>query len=66
MTTQTHNIEIAVDATEAHEFAAWLNEQGHDAQVGNSTGSYIDGQWTQADQEASNILNALWDSFCNA
>lgn len=65
-----YKIEIAFDicGTEegAHEFAAWLNEKGHDAKVGNSTGSYVDGRWTHIDQEASEIMNLLWYEFCNS
>ena len=64
----TYAIEIAFDAcgTEeaAQEFAAWLNEKGHDAKVGNSTGSYVDGRSTSNDEEAREIMNNLWDEFC--
>lgn len=66
----TYTIEIAFDScgTEegAHEFAAWLNEKGHTAKIGNSTGSYVDGRWTCSDEEAREIMNSLWDEFCNS
>lgn len=57
---------LAVDHTEADEFAEYLNEQGHDAQVGNSTGSYVDGSQTDHDQDANDWLNGQWDAYCNA
>ncbi len=65
MLEKTHKIEIAVDHTEADEFCAWLNEQGHSATVGTSTGNYVDGEWTSSDADASEILNGLWDEYCN-
>jgi len=65
MKTNTHKIEIAVDHAEADEFCAWLNTQGHTATVGRSTGNYVDGDWTSSDQAAGDILNGLWDDYCN-
>lgn len=65
MKTNTHEIEIAVDHTEAEEFCAWLNEQGHSATVGRYTGNYVDGEWTSSSAEAGEILNTLWDEYCN-
>lgn len=66
----TYKIEIAFDScgTEeaANEFASWLNEKGHDASVGKSTGSYVDGRWTSNDEEAREIMNSLWDEFCGS
>jgi hypothetical protein len=61
----SYKIEIAVDTTEADEFCAWLNEQGHDATVGDSTGNYIDGVWTSSDEQANTILGDLWAEYCN-
>lgn len=64
----TYTIEIAFDASgteeAAQEFATWLNEQGHDARVGNSTGSYVDGRSTSNDEDAREIMNNLWNEFC--
>lgn len=57
-------IEIAVDNIEAKAFSAWLREQGHEATVGNSTGNYVDGVWTSADENANDIFSELWDSYC--
>ncbi len=62
----THNIEISIDNDEGQQFADWLNSQGHDAKVGNSTGDYIDGVWTSHDNDANEIMNALWSRYCNA
>jgi len=61
-----HEIIIASDNHEAAEFAAWLIEQGHTAQVGTSTGNYVDGAWTSTDDVANEIMRALWDAYCNA
>jgi len=62
----SHQIEIAVDTVEADEFAAWLNANGHDAKVGNSTGNFIDGVRTSTDNDANETMRALWDAYCNA
>ena len=53
-------IEIGFDGcgNEAQLFADWLTEQGHDAFVGNSTASYVDGE---ANDE---VMRELWDRFC--
>ena len=58
-------IEIAVDSNEADEFANWLNNHGHEANVGTSTGNYIDGEHTANDPELQETLNDLWDEYCN-
>jgi hypothetical protein len=61
----TYQIEIACDSIEAEEFVAWLNKKGHDAEVGNSTENYIDCICTHHDLEMNEIMNALWDEYCN-
>lgn len=66
MSNATHRIEVSFDNPEAEQFVAWLNANGHDAKVGRSTGNYVDGNWTSSDLDASQIMNALWDSYCNA
>lgn len=60
-----HKIEIAVDHLEGSKFVAWLNKNGHDAAIGSSTGNYVDGEWTSSDDDANQILNNLWDKYCN-
>ena len=60
-----YDVEISCDNDEGEEFAAWLISQGHTAEVGRSTGSYIDGVWTSHDHEASDIMRSLWDSYCD-
>jgi hypothetical protein len=60
-----YKIEIAVDHLEGSEFVAWLNKNGHDAAIGSSTGNYVDGEWTSSDDDANQILNNLWDKYCN-
>jgi hypothetical protein len=64
--TQQHTIEIAYNAHEAAEFVAWLNNQGHNATVGNDTGSYINGVETGNDEETNEMMTSLWDEYCNA
>lgn len=62
----TYRIELSIDTTEAEQFCAWLIEQGHDAKIGRSTGNYVNGAWTSADETANEIMNALWSSYCNS
>lgn len=62
----TYEIIIAVDTPEAEEFATWLEEQGHSAKVGDSTGNYADGVWASSDSEADEIMNRLWGDYCNS
>lgn len=62
----TYEIIIAVDTPEVEEFAAWLEDQGHSAKVGDGTGDYIDGVWTSSDAEANEIMNRLWDDYCKS
>ncbi len=57
-------IEIAHDTPQAKQFLSWLRDQGHDASIGNSTGNYIDGEWTSSDEDANRIMNDLWEDFC--
>lgn len=64
MTMKAHRIEIAVNHTEADEFCAWLNERGHYATVGRTTGNYVDDYWTSSSTEAGEILNSLWTEYC--
>lgn len=51
-------IEIAIDHVEAEQFCAWLNANGYDATIGQSTGCYIDGN--RAD------INDLWEQYCDS
>jgi len=66
MKMEQYKIEIASDHAEAEEFVSWLNNQGHDALIGTSTGNYIDGIWTSTDPEMSEIMNGLWGEYCNS
>jgi hypothetical protein len=61
--TQTYTVEIACDTEEAEQFAAWLRDQGHEAKVGRSTGTYINGQ---RDAETDEIAGRLWSEYCAA
>lgn len=60
-----YEIEIAVDNPEADQFCEWLNSKGHSASVGDSTGNYIDGELTGNSVEANEVMNNLWDEYCN-
>ena len=67
MTKQTaRTIEIACDQHEAAEFAEWLTAEGHNASVGNSTGSYVDGDCTDHDGAANDWLTRQWNDYCNS
>ena len=59
-------ITIAVDHQESEQFCAWLIEQGHAANVGSSTGNYINGEPTGSSDELNIKMNSLWDSYCNS
>ena len=48
----TVTIIISSDNDDGEQFAAWLQQQGNTASVGNSTGNYI--------------MGMLWNSYCNA
>ena len=63
---ESHTFEIACDAPEAAEFAAWLNDRGHEAVVGRTTGNYVDGDCTSHDDDARGVMNLMWEMYCNA
>ena len=65
-TMNTVTIIISRDNDEGEQFAAWLQQQGHTASVGNSTGNYINGALTSSDAEANETMRMLWNSYCNA
>ncbi len=63
-------IEIGTDSCDGHEeaFRDWLNERGHLAHVGRTTGSYVDGVWTSESSDegrhANEVLNSIWSKYC--
>jgi hypothetical protein len=59
-----HIVVIACDATEAHEFAEYLNDIGHCAFVGNDTGNLIDGYPTSNYVSANLTMQSLWNAYC--
>jgi hypothetical protein len=61
-----HRIEIACDTDGANDFCEWLIEQGHDADVGTSTGNYVDGRWCNDDGDADQIMHDLWGKYCQS
>ncbi len=67
---QTMVIEISYDTPEAAQFVAYLNEQGHAAMVGKSTGTYIDGYHIGDDDGsdeqawANETAAELWEQYC--
>ena len=63
---KTYKIIIAVDNPEAEAFATWLEQHGHSAEVGHSTGSYVDGVETSSDAKANEIANSLWTDYSNS
>ena len=56
-------IEIAHDTPDGNEFIEWLNNRGYDARIGNTTGNYIDGEWTSTDEDLNKLMNELWEGF---
>ena len=63
---KTYEIEVAFDTEDGKGFVVWLNDQGHDAKIGSTTGNYIDGEWTSESIAKSDILKALWDEYCDS
>ena len=61
---KTYTIEISLDHAEAENFCIWLNEQGHYASIGSTTGNFVDGEWTSTNEIANEIINDLWDEYC--
>lgn len=58
-------IELACDIVEVEDYAKWLREQGHDAWVGNTTGTYINGTLVScANDELRDVSDSLWDAYC--
>lgn len=53
-------IEIGCDTTEREQYCEWLNNNGHEVIIGNSTGTYIDGEIN------TEISNKLWDQYCGS
>lgn len=58
-------IELSYEHREADSFRYWLINRGIDATIGRSTGNYVDGVWTSADEGANTIIRALWNMYCN-
>lgn len=59
---EKYRIVLACDTDEA--FASWLREKGHDATVGTSTGTYVDGAWTSDSEDENEIIRELWEEYC--
>lgn len=62
----SYQVKVAYDQEEGREFVQWLIEQGHQAELGGDTGSYIDGVHTATDSGANETMNRLWADYCNA
>lgn len=60
-----HKIVISCDTPDAEQFCDYLNALGHDAEIGDSTGNYVDGTWTSADETANAIMRQMWVDFCD-
>jgi len=61
---EKYEIEISSDHEDGKNFVDWLTDQGHNAEIGNTTGNFIDGVWTNTDEKANQILNQLWKEYC--
>jgi hypothetical protein len=60
-----YRVEVACDTDEGAEFVTWLNERGHTAKLGTTTGNFIDGVHTSSDERANKIMGRLWTQYCN-
>lgn len=65
MSDKAYEIELRCDSAEAAEFAAWLNSKGHNAIVGSTTESLVDGWPTRVNGSAKDVLESLWDEYCS-
>ena len=63
---KTYAIELACDYVEAEQFADWLRKQGHTVKIGNSTGTYVEGAWGSADNDADEVMGRLWSEYCES
>ena len=61
-----YEIKVACDTEECEQFVEWLNEQGHSAEMSNSSGNYINGLWTSVHEIADEIMRRLWSEYCNS
>ena len=65
-------IEISCDHAEGEEFVSFLNNHGHEAIVGNTTHTFVDGydmfnvQDTEDALELGTALSALWAEYCQS
>lgn len=58
--------EIIVSPTahnDAKLFVKWLRVRGHEAKLGDDSRDYVDGEWTQNDDEARDVFETLWARF---
>jgi hypothetical protein len=63
-----YSIQLGMDFPiyELENFQNWLEEKGHQASIGNTTGTFIDGYWTSVNTEANYVMNELWDEYCKS
>ena len=60
-------IVLAVDHPGAEDFATWLNNNGHIANVGRDTHNHVDGydvSMLDDEDEHATIFNTLWETYC--
>lgn len=58
-----YRIELAVDHCEAEQFEAWLNQNGHDAEIGSTDTSFVDGEPSYC-EDAGRVMSELWEAYC--
>jgi hypothetical protein len=61
-----YKIEVSQGTDCGDEFVAWLNEQGHDAEMSSDTGNWVDGSLSDCDDAGNSIINKLWEEFCES
>lgn len=59
----THNIMVSCDHEDGQRFVEWLQEQGHTARLGATTGSFVNGYRT-TEPEAQQVMTELWEAYC--
>jgi hypothetical protein len=60
-----YTITLGFNSVEVNEFCKWLNDQGHDASIGDDDTTRIDGVDVTGDEDLAEISGQLWNAYCN-
>jgi hypothetical protein len=61
----SYRIEVSNENDFCEEFVEWLNAKGHDASVCKNDCGSIEGYSNLFSHEYSEIMNELWEAYCN-